>query len=42
MSIADYDDIVAHPQMLSQLLPIKGVLKLKFPTLRQGNEFLIL
>ncbi|XP_043479213.1 50S ribosomal protein L1 isoform X2 [Leptopilina heterotoma] len=37
VNVADYDDVIAHPQMLSHILSIKGVLKLKFPTLKQGT-----
>lgn len=36
MSTSDFNHIVAPPQMLSQLLVIKGILKEKFPTLKKG------
>ncbi|XP_051160174.1 39S ribosomal protein L1, mitochondrial [Leptopilina boulardi] len=37
MSVSDYDHIIAHPQILPQLLTIKGILKNKFPSLKQGT-----
>ncbi|XP_015606366.1 uncharacterized protein LOC107273075 [Cephus cinctus] len=37
MSLSDYDTVVAHPNILTEMLIIRGLMKKKFPNARNGN-----
>ncbi|XP_030035467.2 50S ribosomal protein L1 [Manduca sexta] len=37
IKLSDYDYIVAHPNILTELVPIRGLMKKRFPNVRSGT-----
>ncbi|XP_026333549.1 uncharacterized protein LOC113240453 [Hyposmocoma kahamanoa] len=37
IKLSDYDYIIAHPSVITDLVPIRGLLKRRFPTVRNGT-----
>lgn len=37
IKLSDYDYIIAHPSVITDLVPIRGLLKRRFPTIRTGT-----
>ncbi|XP_049871043.1 50S ribosomal protein L1 [Pectinophora gossypiella] len=37
IKLGDYDYVIAHPNIITDLVPIRGLLKRKFPTVRNGT-----
>ncbi len=41
LNAEDYDVIVAHPDILPELAPIRGLISKKFPNIKKGNPNLL-
>ncbi|XP_063546423.1 large ribosomal subunit protein uL1m [Cydia strobilella] len=37
IKVAEYDFVIAHPNILTELVPIRGLMKRKFPNVRAGT-----
>ncbi|CAG5033679.1 unnamed protein product [Parnassius apollo] len=37
LKLFDYDYIIAHPNMITELVPIRGLMKRRFPNIRNGT-----
>lgn len=37
IKLPDYDYVIAHPNILTELVPIRGLMKRRFPNLRSGT-----
>ncbi|CAH2040850.1 unnamed protein product, partial [Iphiclides podalirius] len=37
IKLADYDFVIAHPNMVTDLVPIRGLMKRRFPNVRSGT-----
>ncbi|XP_013164080.1 PREDICTED: 50S ribosomal protein L1 [Papilio xuthus] len=37
VKLADYDFVIAHPSMITELVPIRGLMKRRFPNVRNGT-----
>ncbi|KAI5644500.1 ribosomal protein l1p/L10e family domain-containing protein [Phthorimaea operculella] len=37
IKLSDYDYVIAHPNIITDLVPIRGLLKRRFPTLKAGT-----
>lgn len=37
LKIFEYDYVIAHPNIITELVPIRGLMKKKFPTLKAGT-----
>ena len=42
MPLSDYDYFVAHTNMMTEVLPLRGLIKKKLPNLRNGKFYIIL